>query len=311
MGIFRPSWQNKNKEKRVKSVNNISDLNKLLYIIDTSDYFDVKEIAVNKINDDNILKELFIKTKDEWLKRIIINKITDINTLKILLNKNINDDFKLVIYEKLGDKQAALFTKIKNADKKCKHEEYFKYLRELTDEKYLIKLVAHILARFENATEYVSKLFSEKQAYTKFCELMWEKIFERMMSRGGRIALLSICLHFKNLPWVEHCPLGFANYIITNGDYTEGFGGIVTIQESTSNNICYILKTLYHDRKDFREEISDLNGYTLYKGREAGSMSFGGYGDDEAIVSVDASPPCILHIIKLNENEINVYISNE
>jgi hypothetical protein len=311
MGIFKPSWQSENREKRLKSVNNISDLNKLLYIIDTSDYFDVKELSVNKINDDTILKELFIKTKNDRLKKVIINKITDINTLKILLDKTINDDLKLIIYEKLDDKQAALFTKIKNANKECKHEEYFKYLCELTNENYLIGLIGNILIRFEYAAEYISKLFSEKQAYTKFCEIMWEKTFKRMMSRVGSSALSTICLYFKNLPWVEHCPLGFADYIIKNGDYTDGVGGRVTIQESTSNNICYVLKTLYQDRKDFREEISGLNGYILYKGKEAGCMSFGGYGDDEAIVYVDASPPCVLHIIKLNENEINVYISNE
>jgi hypothetical protein len=320
MGIFQPSWQNKNKEKRIKSLNNIFDINKLLYIIDTSEYFDVKEFAVNKINDDNILKELFIKTKNDWLKKIIIDKITDTNILKTLLDKSIGDDFKLIIYEKLGDQQAVLFTKIKNADKKCKHEEYLKYLIELTDENYLSKLAEDILARFEYGTKYISKLLLEKQAYTKFCKIIWEGIFKKMTRTvnqygapicGGASAVSDICLYFKNLPWVENCPLGFANYIITHGDYTKEFGGIVTIQESISNNICYILKTLYRNRKDFREEISDLNGYTLYKGKEVGCMSFGGYGDDEAKVFVDASPPCILHIIKLNENEINVYISNE
>jgi hypothetical protein len=116
-------------------------------------------------------------------------------------------------------------------------------------------------------------------------------------------------LYFKNLPWAENCPLGFANYIIKNGDYAEEWGTIFTIKESTANDICYILKTLYQKRNDFRNEIMGLNGSILYKGRKGSFI--GGTGDNEIGWHADDSPPCILHITKLNENEINVYIGNE
>jgi hypothetical protein len=214
-----------------------------------------------------------------------------------------------MIYEKLDNKQEVLFIKAKNVDKNCKHEVYYKYLSELTNEKYLIELIENIFDKFKYGTEYISKLILEKHEYKTFCKVMWEKIFKKEMSRNK--ATLTICNYFKNKAWVEYCPLGFADYIITNGDYAQEYGGKITIEESTYNNISYILKTLYHERKDFREEILNSNGFVLYKGSGANAINFGGSGDDQLIIHFDASPPCILKIIKFGETEINVYINNE
>jgi len=64
MGLIKPAWQNKNREKATKAVEKETDQNKLLYIAIEANRigdFEIASIAGKKVTDPALAKKLTIE----------------------------------------------------------------------------------------------------------------------------------------------------------------------------------------------------------------------------------------------------------
>jgi hypothetical protein len=132
MGLFKPAWQSKNKEKALKAVEKITDQNVLADIAKSNTaHEDIRIAAVEKITDQNVLADIakirynflyklrntaaekltepkilvdVIKSCNESVGLLLLEKITDQKLLSIIAENCVNNYVKLEAAKKITDK---------------------------------------------------------------------------------------------------------------------------------------------------------------------------------------------------------------
>ena len=79
--LFKPKWKHSNPFKRIIAVEKIEDQEILKIIINNDSNFDVRIAAVNKLEDQEILKNIAVTHDDSRVRLIAIKKISDKNFL--------------------------------------------------------------------------------------------------------------------------------------------------------------------------------------------------------------------------------------
>ncbi|MCL2200036.1 MAG: hypothetical protein FWB80_14070 [Defluviitaleaceae bacterium] len=118
MGFFRPAWESKNPNTRIKGVYKTDNQEILMKLASTDPVLDIRIAAINKIQDERFLAMLANETNHPAITEIVISKLT---VSDVLFSLAVQGKFREIVEQAaikltlMGDKHViAYFSEIKN-----------------------------------------------------------------------------------------------------------------------------------------------------------------------------------------------------
>jgi hypothetical protein len=90
MGLFTPAWKSNNEKRALRSIEKMTDPEKLKRVVKEAENRYVRKAAVEKLTDQNVLADVAKNDSDSDVRKAAVEKLTDQNVLADVA-KNSND----------------------------------------------------------------------------------------------------------------------------------------------------------------------------------------------------------------------------
>ena len=162
--------------------------------------------------------------------------------------------------------------------------------RKQPEREYLIKKIKDGMANNTEKGQLIREAY-ENDLPEETIKSLWRLYFKDCDS----FALTEIAERISDLPWLEHMPKNALKKMVSACRHFRSESGIVL------EELNYVFKTIYRDRKEMRKDVLALDGFLMYEGNEREEVEL---SDDTRVI--EASPSLTLSVKPTEDDSVEV-----